>query len=494
MTPRQHTTGLALGILACWLAWPAAHADVRAQAKQAPVRTTQGQPAAPEPPVASPSVEPMPVESPDAVAPAPQVFVGPPPALVVPTCPEDPPVPVVAIRVRVAACSAPLQEIEYHICVQNTSAAPAHHVLVRNPLPANARFVRASPEPHSTKPELQWRLGTVAPGACRDLTLVLAPTDECDVKNCARVQFEHGQCVTTRIARSVPLPVVPGAELPPGAVPGAPPASKPWEAPAPGAKEEPVPPKGATKLTLNVDGPKQQYANLTAKYQLTVHNTGTAAATRVLVTNPIPMGMTLVSASAGSRLHAGQVAWFLGDLKAGEVRTVQIVLRAKGPGKLCNRATALGDGGLKAEAELCTRFEGVSAVGVEVTDSRDPLPVGQETTYTVVVVNQGSAPVTNVQVKAVIPPGLTLVGATGPSDPPPKDRLPEATAEGQPLPFAPLKTLAPGKEARYQLTVRALRAGDLRFRVEITADQLEAGPVREQESTQVFPVDESVRP
>jgi uncharacterized repeat protein (TIGR01451 family) len=241
-------------------------------------------------------------------------------------------------------------------------------------------------------------------------------------------------------------------------------------------------------------GPKRQYANLTAKYQLTVRNDGTAPAMRVLIANPIPTGMTLVSASAGSRLDMWQVAWFLGDLAAGEAKTVQIVLRARGPGELCNRATVLADTGLKAEAEVCTRFEGVSALGLEVTDTKDPVPVGEETSYVIVIVNQGSAPVTNVRVKALVPPELALLRAKGASDAPPKDRLPEANADGQLLPFAPLKSLDPGKQARYEVFVRAVRPGDVRFKVEIAADQLEAGPVNEQESTQVFPADAAKRP
>src|SRR5262249_8937087 len=112
----------------------------------------------------------------------------------------EPPVPVVAIRVRVAATTPAGQELEYHLRVVNDSRAAAHHVTVRNPVPANARFVRATPEPTFREPELVWRLGTLAPCASREIVLVLRPTGG-DVTNCARVQFEHGQCVTTRIAR-----------------------------------------------------------------------------------------------------------------------------------------------------------------------------------------------------------------------------------------------------------------------------------------------------
>jgi hypothetical protein len=72
--------------------------------------------------------------------------------------------------------------------------------------------------------------------------------------------------------------------------------------------------------------------------------------------------------------------------------------------------------------------------------------------------------------------------------------LPEGGFDGQPLPFAPLKALAAGATARYEITVRAVRAGDVRFKVEMTADQLEAGPVHVEESTRVFAVDEAKVP
>src|SRR6266446_327028 len=60
-----------------------------------------------------------------------------------PQAAEDPPTPAVAVRVRVPASSAAGKELEYHILVENISQAAAHHVMVRNPLPSNARFVRA---------------------------------------------------------------------------------------------------------------------------------------------------------------------------------------------------------------------------------------------------------------------------------------------------------------------------------------------------------------
>src|SRR5438067_2071317 len=89
---------------------------------------------------------------------------------------KNPPTPVVCIAVRVPAAGAPGEELEYRICVENPTFAPAHRVTVRNPLPEHAKFVRAKPEPTAREPELVWELGTLEACAKREILLVLSPT------------------------------------------------------------------------------------------------------------------------------------------------------------------------------------------------------------------------------------------------------------------------------------------------------------------------------
>ena len=60
---------------------------------------------------------------------------------VAPAGPIDPPTPAVSLHVRAPASSAPGQEIDYRILIENQSGGAAHHVMVRAPLPANAVFV-----------------------------------------------------------------------------------------------------------------------------------------------------------------------------------------------------------------------------------------------------------------------------------------------------------------------------------------------------------------
>jgi uncharacterized repeat protein (TIGR01451 family) len=447
-------------------------------------------------------------------------------------------VPVVAICVRVPAAADAGQELEYRICVENTSRGDAHHVLVRNPLPANARFVRSEPTPTSREPELLWELGTLRGGVRREIVLVLAPTGTGDVRNCARVQFEHGQCVTTKINRpglslrksgpsqavlydmltyklevtnsgATPLAdVVLTDTLPEGLEHSSGKNPLTWQVGAlePGRSRvieyqavakgkgrlcnralataagglreeaESCTTVGEPKLALSKTGPTRRYINLAAAYQITVSNPGTAPANNVTITDPVPAGATFVSASAGGRLVGEQVQWTVGTLAAGASRTVDVVLRARGQGRVCNRASATADRQLTAQAEACTDFLGVSALLVELIDTEDPVEVGSETSYIITVRNQGTAPVTNVKISATVPEQMAVTRAVGPAD---------NRKQGKQLLYEPL-TLAAGGEVKYRIYVKALRAGDVRFKVDVTADQLTSGPVHEEESTTLY--------
>ncbi len=235
---------------------------IRADTPRLPARTVQAPFRTGEPPLADapgPNLPPQPLFRGQAPPLGPEMGpLGPGPV--------DPPAPVVAIRVRVPATASAGQELEYRICVENLSQAAAHHVIVRNPLPANARFVRANPEPSSKDPELIWELGTLQGCACREIVLVLAAAGVGDVKNCARVQFEHGQCVTTRIARPA--------------------------------------------LSLRKNGPTQAFVNETLRFQLIVTNTGATELTGVTLTDTLPPELEY----AGGQK---QLTWDLGTLAPG---------------------------------------------------------------------------------------------------------------------------------------------------------------------------------
>jgi uncharacterized repeat protein (TIGR01451 family) len=389
---------------------------------------------------------------------------------------RDPPTPVVKLKVRVPAHGKPGEPIEYNIRVDNDSQADAHHVVVKNALPANARFVRASPEPHAKAPELEWRFGTMKAGTGCDITLLLQPTNLEDVRNCTRVSFEHGICVTTRLA------ALPG-ELPPGTkAPEIVPVPK-----IPTGKEPPVGPgtEQGPILNLSVDGPKTQYLNLKTSYFITVKNTGKAAATNLLVDFSLAAKAVFMQASDDGKHIESKVAWVLGTLAPGASRTVVAALSSAGAGELCHKATALADKGAKAQAEFCTQFRGVSALLLEMVDTDDPIPVGGSTSYPIMVRNTGTAPVTNLRLKAIIPDSLTLTRAKAAVN----HNLAEAVPGAKVLAFEPLPTLEPGAQADYVIFAQGAKPADARLRIVMTADQLEGGPVIEEESTRIYAED-----
>lgn len=391
-------------------------------------------------------------------------------------CPLDPPPPVVKLRVRVPACAPAGADLIYRITVENCAPGDAHHVIVRNPLPSNAKFVRANPEPSQQGKELLWKLGTMHGGEVRIIELVLAPTGSGDIANCARVQFEHGQCVTTRIAGAAPLPPEgPPPEVMPPDKEKLPKEKPPKEKPK---AEEP-------KLIMSMSGPKQQSINQPAQYVITIANAGKAPAENVTIRNDIPDGMKFVRAEQGGKISGNQVTWQLGKLEPEATKTVEIVLQASAPGKICNKARASADGDVKADAEFCTVFVGASALLLEMVDRKDPIKVGDDTSYSIVVLNQGNIPVTNIRIKALIPEALVPTRAKGPVDPP--KNLPDKVVDGyQVLQFDPLPNLAAGAQVEYEVFVTAGKAGDVRFKVEMTADQLTSGMVYETESTNIY--------
>lgn len=406
-------------------------------------------------------------------------------------CPADPPAPIVTLRVRVAACAAAGQPITYKICVENLSPAPAHHVLVRNPLPKNATFVRADPQPTIQDSELLWALGTLPGGACRKICLVLQPTNQHDVKNCARVQFEHGQCTITRIAGAPPQ-VFPG----PGPViplPGTQPPLKEQkppikQQPPPKGKVPPIPPKKETsQLKLEVKGPVRAYVSSSATYTITVSNVGKVPAQRVLIETDVPKDkMEFVAASQGGVFLLNQVAWYVGTLSPGEKKEVTATLKSKAVGEVCIEPLVRADD-TRAQTKFCTEFLGIPALGFKVSVTRDPVVVGEKTKYVMEVVNQGSAPVTNIQIRAFLPAGkMEFIKANGPT----KDNLKGNINTGEEVVFAPLPTLAAGATARYEVEVQALEAQKdaVLFSSELTADQLHAGgPVINKQPTRIVP-------
>ncbi len=231
---------------------------------------------------------------------------------------------------------------------------------------------------------------------------------------------------------------------------------------------------GAPNLELTKKCPNLRYVGREATFEIGLTNRGTGPALSVVVTDTLPAGVEFLNADSNGQREGNNVIWRLGNLDAGQSRTLKINVR-------CNQITTVRNAAVVtycAEARAACEFpvKGISAILLECVDDPDPIEVGGQVTYTITVTNQGSETGTNILVECTLAPEQEFVKAGGAT---------EAKADGKTVKFAPLATLAPKAKAVFTVTVKGVKPADTRFRVNLTSDQIET-PVMETESTHIY--------
>jgi uncharacterized repeat protein (TIGR01451 family) len=272
----------------------------------------------------------------------------------------DPPTPYVSIRVIAPNTIQPEKETGFRILVENRSQGAAHHVLVSIPRPPHASLVKADPQPNSDEPTLwRWRFGTLKPGDRKEIVLDLKPDGKGDVSIIGRVQFEHGQQVTSRLAR-----------------PG---------------------------LALKQIGPSSGLVNDLVDYKLEVTNTGDLDVTGVVVTDEAADGLEHQDGVKGAdRVRK----WDVGVLKAGQTRTIDYKVFVRKTGKHTSRASALAANGMRADTSW-TLVVGEPQIDVRISGPQTTY-LGYPAIYNVHVENTGTTPLDNVTVRVALPEGLQI--------------------------------------------------------------------------------------
>lgn len=225
--------------------------------------------------------------------------------------------------------------------------------------------------------------------------------------------------------------------------------------------------------------PDTQFVGRMIDYTIKVTNKGDAPANDLVVTDNLPAGATFVSASNGGAASGNTVVWRVASLAPKASATFQVKVKAMAAGKLENKATAAARCAAAVAASKVTPVTGKAAILLEVIDVADPLSVGDEETYIITATNQGSAPDTNIKMVCKIEDSQAFVSAKGPNA-----SVTGTHAKGT-VTFTPLGSLAPKAKASWQVKVKALKTGDIRFAVEMTTDEL-TRPVRETEATQIY--------
>lgn len=228
------------------------------------------------------------------------------------------------------------------------------------------------------------------------------------------------------------------------------------------------------ELQITAEAPSMRFVGDIITYEVTVRNTGDGVAHATTVRQILSEGTALASADQGGEANGNVVIWEVGNLQPGESKTLSSRVLARQIINARSVAIVEAERADRAEDAVTTDVQGVSALLLEVSDTHDPVPLGEEEIYVVTVTNQGSLAATSVQIEAVLEEGMEFIQSTGATK--------MISVDGRTVTFESLPALDPQAEAVWRIRVKATAQGDVRFDVSLNSEQLER-PVREAEST-----------
>ncbi len=432
------------------------------------------------------------------------------------------------------------REATFRVRVQNGGNAAAHELIVIDRIPQGTEFLDASPDFQRTADGLIiWQLGTLEPGDQVVLSMQLMPKAPGEIGSVAKAMFQTQASVRTvctkpsldlqlkavesvLIGQTMALELVitntgDGAasdvvveeDVPEGLVHAAghelehaigtlqPQESRrltlQLDAVKPGIYTNHLVVRGAGKLmvddvrqievvapqlTVQTTGPTLRYLDRQATYTIRMSNAGTAAARNVELSAFLPKGMRFVTSDHqgqyDSQTHA--VYWSLEELPATNQGTVQVTVLPVEPGSQRLKVDAKADLDLVATDEYEVVVDSLSELTFSIDDVADPIEVGTDTTYEIIVRNRGSKADGNVLLVAELPAGLVPTSGDGPT---------RGTVQGQIVQFAPLERISPGEEAVYKIRAQGNAVGDHIIRARVQSNELPV-PVTKEEGTRVY--------
>lgn len=155
-------------------------------------------------------------------------------------------------------------------------------------------------------------------------------------------------------------------------------------------------------------------------FTVTASNTGPGNATGVQVTDLLPTGLTYKSSAPSQGTYTpGTGLWNVGTIAASGSATLQITVTVSQAGGVTNTATVTASSPTDPNAANNTASVTVTgqAADLAVTKSvdQDVVGVGEDVVFTVTAKNDGPNDATGIQVKDLLPAGLTFKSANAPA-------------------------------------------------------------------------------
>jgi uncharacterized repeat protein (TIGR01451 family) len=238
-----------------------------------------------------------------------------------------------------------------------TATCDVADTIVTDTLPAGASYVSSEPAAEVTGKTLTWKFGNMNRNDAKVLKVTVKADAEGELVNCATVHAVPRVCISTLV--------------------------------------------GKAQIAITKDGPATALLGTDVTYNVVVSNKGNITARNVVLTDPVPAG-----------LSGNPVTVNIGDLAPGASRSVPVTFKATQRGKACNVATADSSNAGKVSDDACTV---VQQPGLKITKSTSDkkLLINRTATYTIKVENTGDTTLTGVVVTDQAAAGTTIVEAVG---------------------------------------------------------------------------------
>lgn len=226
------------------------------------------------------------------------------------------------------------------------------------------------------------------------------------------------------------------------------------------------------ELEVAVTGSSLKFAGGVSTYKVRVKNIGDATANAVAASIVLPPGAIMVGAQGK---ESGSVLQDIGALLPGAERVIGVQCQLMTPGENRIDAVVKSEGGLEKSASFTTRVEALADLKLTVSDPSGPTALGTNAVYEVHITNRGSKAAERIKIVAQFSEGVEPQEANGGA----ADIVP-----GQVL-FHPISRIEPGAELVLKIIAKADKAGNHRFRAELTAGDPDTRLIAE-ESTYYF--------
>lgn len=344
-----------------------------------------------------------------------------------------------ALKVTKQAPRSTVRDEPYRvtIVVENTSRVPTANVRVTENVPSAAEVEPITPgaRKDAKANQWQWQLGTLMPGERKVIEYRLTPRQVTETLTTTHVNGDKSVLETAEARTAV---LVPG-------------------------------------LAVKLDGPKGIVGpGESARYEITVRNTGTLVSSNIRVTATLPADCKPNSMTVGGSLYRDSIVWTIPRLDPGEARSFRFALKAPTSGSRIVGAQAVDARGLKSQQELATVFQGAATLVWETVPDPPSVSVGRQGTFTIRVRNMGGEPANNVTVEVELPADVEVVQTT-------RDVKPV----GRKLTFGP-ESIAGNGEAVFTITYRATRASAAWFRARLRAESLGDQPLTTEKMVEIL--------